>query len=148
MKKIINSEDRFILFFINLFDIDEDKLKEIFMKLKKFYNINIFGFYNIEAYIDKFYGTILKVYKDNELDLFYKQIDMHIVIDRDKSFLYKVNDFFFIKKLSNFNIYYYDNSFYLEIIKKITNKEMYNLIENSEMIFEGIDTIKNKGKLL
>ena len=69
MKVIINSNDNFILFFnklneeLNLNDNYEEEFKNIFLKLKNYYNINIYGFYNIFVYIDKYYGTILKVEK-------------------------------------------------------------------------------------
>jgi len=150
MKIIINNEDSFILFFNDLNNINLDnyeEFKEVFLKLKKYYNINIYGFYNVIVYIDKYYGKILKIDKDNELDLFYKQVDMNIVI-KNENFLYKINDYFFINNLNNFNIYFYNNDFYLEIKKEIKNNEIYSLIENSEIIFEDIDIIKNKGKLI
>ena len=154
MKVIINSNDNFILFFnklndkLYLNDNYEEEFKNIFLRLKNYYRINIYGFYNIFVYKDKHYGTILKVEKDKELDLFYKQIDMHIVIE-DNTFLYKVDDYFFINDLSDYNIYYYNDNFYLEIINKISNNELFTLIENSTIIFgEETDIIKNKGKLL
>ena len=154
MKVIINSNDNFILFFnklndkLDLNDNYEEEFKNIFLRLKNYYRINIYGFYNIFVYKDKYYGTILKVEKDKELDLFYKQIDMHIVIE-DNTFLYKVDDYFFINDLSDYNIYYYNDNFYLEIINKISNNELFTLIENSTIIFgEETDIIKNKGKLL
>ena len=151
MKVIINSENEFILFFnalnsINIDDINEDNFKDIFLKLKKNYNINIYGFYNIEVFINKYYVSIIKITKDNDLDLFYKQVDMHIIIYKNSVFLYKVNDYFFINNLDNFNIYYYNDFFYLEIIKNITNKEMLYLIENSLVIFEDVDKIKSNCK--
>ena len=153
MKVIINSNDNFILFFnklndkLDLNDNYEEEFKNIFLRLKNYYKINIYGFYNVYVYKDKYYGTILKIEKDKELDLFYKQIDMHIVIE-DSNFLYKINDYFFINNLSNYNIYYYNNNFYLEIKNEINNKELFTLIENSIIIFEGTDIIKTKGKLL
>lgn len=153
MKVIINNEDSFILFFnklnnINLSDNYEEEFKKIFLRLKKYYNINIYGFYNVIVYINNYYGTILKIEKDKDLDIFYKQVDMHIVIEKDYIILYKVKDYFFIKNLDSFNIYYYEDNFYLEIKKQLRNKEMYNLIENSEIVFENIDIIKNKGEII
>ena len=152
MKVIINNEDSFILFFnklnsINLDDNYEEEFKNIFLRLKKYYNIDIYGFYNVIVYINNYYGIILKVEKDKELDMFYKQIDMHI-IEKNTNFLYKINDYFLIKNINNFNIYFYKNSFYLEIKKELKNKDMYYLIENSEIIFEDIDNIKNKSLIL
>ena len=152
MKIIINNEDSFILFFSNLNNINldnyEEEFKKIFLSLKKYYNININGFYNIIVYINNYYGIILKVEKDNDLDVYYKQVDMHIIIEKDYTFLYKIEDYYFINNLNLFNIYYYNNEFYLEIKEKIEDKDMYNLIENSEIIFENIDVIKNKGKMI
>ena len=149
MKIVINSNDDFILFFNKLNDISlddnyEEEFKKIFLKLKRYYSINISGFYNVYVYIDNYYGTILRVIKD-EFDLYYKQIDMHITIE-NINFLYKVSDYFFIKNLNNYNIYYYNSCFYLEIIEKLIDKDMMNLIENSEIIYNDIDIIRNKGK--
>ena len=152
MKVIINNEDSFILFFNKLNNINldnyEEEFKKIFLSLKKYYNIKINGFYNIIVYINNYYGIILKVEKDNDLDVYYKQVDMHIIIEKDYTFLYKIEDYYFINNLNLFNIYYYNNEFYLEIKEKIEDKDMYNLIENSEIIFENIDVIKNKGKMI
>ena len=153
MKIIINNEDSFILFFNKLNDIDlndnyEEEFKNIFLRLKKYYNIDIYGFYNVIVYINNYYGIILKIEKDKDLDIFYKQVDMHIIIEKDYTILYKIKDYFFIENLENYNIYYYNDYFYLEIKKYLKNKEMFNLIENSEIIFENINIIKNKGKLI
>ena len=153
MKVIINSEKNFILFFnkfnedLNLDDNYEDKFKNILLKLKKYYGINIYGFYNVYVYNNKYYGTILKIERENELDLMYKQIDMHIVIEKDSKILYKVNDILFIKNKEKYNIYFYNNMFYLEIIDDLLEKEMLELLENSIVIFENID-ITNKAKLI
>ncbi len=103
MKIIINNEDSFILFFNDLNDINLDnyeEFKKIFLKLKKYYNLNISGFYNVIVYTDKYSRKILKIDKDNDLDLFYKQVDMNIVI-KNENFLYKINDYFFINNLNN-----------------------------------------------
>ena len=153
MKVIINSEKSFILFFnkfIEELDLDdnyEDKFKNILLKLKKYYGINIYGFYNVYVYNNKYYGTILKIEKENDFDLMYKQIDMHIVIEKDSKVLYKVSDILFIKNKEKYNIYFYNNMFYLEIIDDLLEKEMLELLENSIVIFENTDII-NKAKLI
>lgn len=149
MKIIVNNDD-IILFFnrlnnINFKDNYEEEFKKIFIKLKNVYNINVIGFYNVYVYVDKYYGYIIKMIKDDDITSYYKQIDMHVVIE-NIDFLYKIKDIFFIKNLNKYNIYYYNNNFYLEINKKLSNKEYYTLIENSEIIYEDIiDIIKNKG---
>ena len=146
MKIIINDSDNFILFFNKLNDIsldNEDDYKNIFLKLKHFYNIDIYGFYNINVFIDNNYGYILKIKKEDDLDLYYKQIDMHISVEKI-NILYKVNDFFFINNLDKFNIYFYDDFFYLEIIDEISDKEYNYLLENSEIIYENINIFNNK----
>ena len=146
MKIIINDSDNFILFFNKLNDIsldNEDDYKNIFLKLKHFYNIDIYGFYNINVFIDNNYGYILKIKKEDDLDLYYKQIDMLISVEKI-NILYKVNDFFFINNLDKFNIYFYDDFFYLEIIDEISDKEYNYLLENSEIIYENINIFNNK----
>lgn len=153
MKVIISSEKKFILFFnkfneeLNLEDNYEEKFKNMLLKLKKYYSINIYGFYNVYVYSNKYYGTILKIERENDFDLVYKQIDMHIVIEKDSKILYKVNDILFIKNKEKYNIYFYNDIFYLEIIDDLLEKEMLELLENSEIIFENTDII-NKARLI
>ena len=71
----------------------EKYLKKLFKILNNKYNIAVEGFYNITVYIDKYYGIILHLEKE-ELDYYeyYKnQVDMRLVTVHT-DFMYEVDD--------------------------------------------------------
>lgn len=111
----------------------EKYLKSLFKKLNEYYNLKIEGYYDIDIYIDKFYGVIMHMEKEefDYYDYYSNQIDMRIVC-HDSTFLYKVNDI--PDYYDKFNVKIKNNNIYLEIKDKLTNKEMMNLIENTEEI--------------
>ena len=91
----------------------QDYFKDLFVKLKNNYNININGYYYINVYKDKYYGCILEMKKE-ELDYMEYldgQVDMNIVIDTNDTFLYEMNDYFNIDKslINSVNVYKYNN---------------------------------------
>ena len=113
---------------INIKEEIEEKIKEIFKKIKKIYKIEIEGFYNIEVYSDKNYGVIFHIKKEQleYYDYFKGQIDMRLIIN-DTTFYYEVDDIILEDKTK---IHIKDNRIYLEIIKPLTKKEMMYLQEN------------------
>lgn len=104
----------------------EENFKQIFETLKYCYNIEINGFYDIDVYIDKNYGIIIEMKKEDIDFDFYDQVDMKISFHNQK-FLYQIDD---IKKYKK--IYKYKNKFY-------TNK--YD-IEHSIPIYKTNDILK------
>lgn len=84
----------------------EENFKQIFETLKYCYNIEINGFYDIDVYIDKNYGIIIEMKKEDIDFDFYDQVDMKISFHNQK-FLYQIED---IKR--NKKIYKYKNKFY------------------------------------
>ena len=113
----------------------EKYLKKIFKILNNKYNIAVEGFYNITVYIDKYYGIVLHLEKE-ELDYYeyYKnQVDMRLITVHT-DFMYEVDDipFDIIKKvkISNKN-----KNIYLTLKEKLTDLEMMKLIENSKLIY-------------
>lgn len=104
----------------------EGNFKQIFETLKYCYNIEINGFYDIDVYIDKNYGIIIEMKKEDIDFDFYDQVDMKISFHNQK-FLYQIED---IKR--NKKIYKYKNKFY-------TNK--YD-IEHSIPIYKTNDIFK------
>ena len=113
----------------------EKYLKNLFKTLKNKYNIIIQGFYNITVYIDKYYGVILNLNKEDDYyDYFKNQVDMHLII-MDTEVLYQVED---IPKnlLEKVKIYIKDNNIYLKINKELTNLEMMKLVECSKVVYE------------
>ena len=113
----------------------EKYLKKLFKILNNKYNIAVEGFYNITVYIDKYYGIVLHLEKE-ELDYYeyYKnQVDMRLITVHT-DFMYEVDDipFDIIKKvkISNKN-----KNIYLTLKEKLTDLEMMKLIENSKLIY-------------
>ena len=113
----------------------EKYLKKLFKTLNNKYNISIEGFYNITVYIDKFYGIVLHLEKEDiEYYEYYKnQVDMRLItIDTD--FMYEVND---IPKdiLNKVKICIKNNNIYLIIKNDLTDLEMMKLLETSTLIY-------------
>lgn len=114
----------------------EKYLKNMFIVLNDKYNIHIEGFYEICVYIDKHYGAIFHLEKENYdyYDYYKNQVDMRIT-KNNKDFLYVVED---IPKclLNKVNVLIKNNKIYLKIKKCLSNYEMMLLSENSEIIYE------------
>ncbi len=114
----------------------EKYLKKLFKTLKNKYNITVEGFYDITVYIDKYYGVIFHLEKE-DLDYydFYKnQVDMRI-ITIDTEFMYKVDDIP-LNLLDKINIFAINNEIYIKIKDDLTNLEMMELVENSRLVFD------------
>lgn len=111
----------------------EKYLREIIETLKNIYNINIEGFYDVNVYVDKYYGIILNFNKEKlEYYDYFNGIEMNINL-KEASFLYKVSDIPF-NILNKLEIKQLNNSIYLKIIKELNQKEFMNLIEHTEKI--------------
>lgn len=112
--KVDNIDDKIIIYLRDMYSDDlEDLCQNIIEKLKKYYNIQLKGFYEVNMYVDKTYGTVLE-FNLEELDLYYdyNDIDLHI-IKKDGTFLYQVDDIFDI----NIDYFYlYNNNFYIPVL--------------------------------
>ena len=104
----------------------EKYLKELFKVLKDDYSVNIEGFYDVVIYIDKYYGIVIHMEKEN-LDYYnyYKEVDMRISI-KNSTFLYQVDDY-----IKNKKIHIINNNMYLEITNP---SDLIYIIENSNSI--------------
>ena len=104
-------------------------LINVFDNLKKYYNITFTSDYNLELYINRYYGMILEI-TENE-DLIYDDIvNLKLNILRDTLFLYEVDD---PLEYINYEIYYYNDKFYVN-----AKREDINLIENSNLVYGDI----------
>ncbi len=120
----------------------EDYFRALFLKLEEYYHIEIEGFYNIQVFLDKNEGMVLKLEKE-DMDYYpFHQVEMRIVKE-DTVFLYKVDDILDFLPL-NVEIYSYKNEFYIKNNKK---KQVYNLYEVGKLIYENTDIILKKGIL-
>ena len=113
----------------------EKYLKKLFKTLKNKYNIIIEGFYDITVYIDKYYGVVLHLEKEDidYYDYFKNQVDMRISTI-NTCFLYLVEDIpsSLINKVEICKI---DDNIYLKIKKELTNIEMMKLLESSTISY-------------
>lgn len=118
------------------FDCSEENFKELFLKLKKYYKLDLKGYLKINVYQDNNYGVILEIIKEDieYIDYFNNQVEMKIII-YDEEFLYLLNNVYDIKILKKGQIYQKDN-IYFKINKKLAKNEMLNLLENVKIIYE------------
>lgn len=124
----------------------EKYFKELFLKLKEYYNIKINGYYNINVYIDEFYGVVLELQKEelDYYDYFDNQVDMHILTE-EVQFLYLIEDYFIINELNISKLYYYKDKYY--ILPNINTDYNY-LLENSEVVYKNTKEIIKFGRVI
>lgn len=157
--KIVNLDENCMTIFLNNFCLKElefdikgdleEYFKELFLKLKKYYSINILGYYNIDVYIDNNYGLIMNLIKEDieYYDYFDNQIDMRISLKNSK-FLYCVDDPLSLIEFNNSEVYVYKDRYYLDFINDIDDKTMMYLLEFSEIIFDKqVEIIRHSQKL-
>ena len=126
--KLIVDNNKFIVFLNKDENIDFDNktkmekyFKDLFSKIKNKYNVDISGYYNIDIYIDKYYGSIIEI-EDEQLDYYtyFNQIDMEINVLKNSLFLYEIGYEFLDKKILDKVICYKINDkIYLQIISDI-----------------------------
>lgn len=118
--------------------------KKIFQKIGWKNKINNIVF--LDFYIDNQYGIIILIDSYHSYFNFKDEIEVKITIHNDIPFLYQV-DYFTPNEinLKNYNIYYYNNKYYLELKNKINTKDYLNLLESSQPIYKDTSEIIDKG---
>lgn len=104
-------------------------LINVFDNLKKYYNITFDSDYNLELYINRYYGMILEI-TENEDFIYDDIVNLKLNILRDTLFLYEVDD---PLEYINYEIYYYNDKFYVN-----AKREDINLIEDSNLVYGDI----------
>ena len=104
-------------------------LINVFDNLKKYYNITFDSDYNLELYINRYYGMILEI-TENEDFIYDDIVNLKLNVLRDTLFLYEVDD---PLEYINYEIYYYNDKFYVN-----AKKEDIDLIENSNLVYGDI----------
>ncbi len=104
-------------------------LINVFDNLKKYYNITFDSDYNLELYINRYYGMILEI-TENEDFIYDDIVNLKLNVLRDTLFLYEVDD---PLEYINYEIYYYNDKFYVN-----AKREDINLIENSNLVYGDI----------
>ena len=116
----------------NKYNEDSDIKKiliNVFDNLEKYYNITFTTDYNLELYINRYYGMILEI-KENEDFIYDDIVNLKLNVLRDTLFLYEVDD---PLEYINYEIYYYNDKFYVN-----AKREDINLIENSNLVYGDI----------
>lgn len=116
----------------NKYNEDSDIKKiliNVFDNLEKYYNITFTNDYNLELYINRYYGMILEI-TENEDFICDDIVNLKLNILRDTLFLYEVDD---PLEYINYEIYYYNDKFYVN-----AKREDIDLIENSNLVYGDI----------
>lgn len=140
--KLLNydEEDEYLIFLNNIYtnDLDfkdehklEKSFKKIVINMKKKYNIDLFGFYEVSVFYNKKIGSLFKIIKIDNYNLYNRNVDLKIIICLNCCFYFKTLDFDIIKNYKNIN--YYNNEFYINVDDIDDN--MINLIEHGEVLF-------------
>ena len=155
MKINIISDLEYIIYLYNLtsdFEFNNEEniekfLRQLFIKLKNFYNITIEGYFDVDVYIDDYYGMVLDLKKEifEYYDYFDNQVEMKIVINKCK-FLFLVDYFDFDK--NKYDVYKYLDKIYLLPKIKINKSEMSLLMEMSTLIFNSNEIFNNGKKII
>lgn len=147
MKVNIIDENNIIVFLFERTDYLKDALKSmksLFEKLKKIYNLDIEGYYFIDIYKDPYYGMVLELEKERTTFLsLTTKVDARIEV-HDVTFLYQVDDPFFITDFTNINVYYYKDKIYL----KLNDNNCLKVVENSKLIYKNTDNIIKQSKIM
>ena len=86
-------------------------IKNLILKLKRIYKINIKGFYKIKIYLNKIltYINFIKIDDDNYDN---DEIDFRILIIYNKEIYFKYEDY---NLINNKNVFYYKDFYYINI---------------------------------
>ena len=124
----------------------QEYLKRIFINLKNWYDINVYGYFNINCFLNDYYGAILEIEQsDIDFSIYSKKTDIKFTIFKDSKILFKTKNYF-LKDLikSECNIHIYNNNYYIEI-KELTEKDIAYMLENAEIIYGNeVESIINK----
>lgn len=104
-------------------------LINVFDNLEKYYGITFTSDYNLDLYINRYYGMILEI-KENEDFIYDDIVNLKLNVLRDTLFLYEVDD---PLEYINYEIYYYNDKFYVN-----AKREDINLIEDSNLVYGDI----------
>lgn len=116
----------------NKYNEDSDIKKiliNVFDNLEKYYNITFTTDYNLELYINRYYGMILEI-TENEDFIYDDIVNLKLNVLRDTLFLYEVDD---PLEYINYEIYYYNDKFFVN-----AKREDIDLIENSNLVYGDI----------
>lgn len=144
--KLVFCDDSNLILFLNNMTIpkvdfeDREELEEyfraLFLKLKDVYQVVIQGYYNIDIYIDSFYGAVIEIEKE-ELDYFEyddNQVDMRICIHQT-SILYELEEYIPLNP-KEYDMIWYGNKWYAKLKQKVNDIYLGRLLEHSDIHYQ------------
>ena len=152
MKIVVNNDDFIIYKVGKCFDIKsldkeylEEEIKKVLLLVKKRLSKSISGFYNVVLYNNIYYGYILEVNKESDLDFFQELIDINLKIVNNAEMYLKFNDYFLINK---YNVFKYLDNYYISI-KDIKLNDLIKLSDFYDVIYgDKLSFAKSKFKSL
>ncbi len=145
--KLVMHKDNIIVFlnktYIQNIDLTdkssvEKYLGKLILQIKRKYDIELYGYYNITLYVDMNYGIIINIKKEEleYLDYFNNELEMNIEVIED-SFLYQIEDIFSLDKyiLNKFEIYKNKEKLFLKAKENISDIELGLILENAKMMY-------------
>lgn len=144
--KLITMDDNFITMFLTNISFDlsddtevlEERFRQIFVKLKEIYDLEIEGYYGIDVYIDPCFGIVVEMESEDleYFDYFDNQVEMRIVLHTDIPILYEFDDVLDIPELLliKLDVFFDNNKYYGQTKKKLENLEIGYLLEMSKNI--------------
>ena len=116
----------------------EQEFKNLFIKLKNIYNLELNGYYEVTVYVNDVYGIIIAMEKDDDeyIKIFGDTLDMKITFKFDCEIFYKIENIDFIN-FNNYNLYYCNNELFLSLKNnlKLSYKDYLYLLENSSIVY-------------
>lgn len=74
-------------------------IKRILASLKVQYGISLNGYYNIDIYIDKYYGMVIEIMNQNDfLPIYTDEIEINVNLNKKNYFLYEIDDILLIPR--------------------------------------------------
>lgn len=156
--KIILDNNHLTIFLNNLYlkdkNLNDKNEVEVFLgklikKIKFYYDLTLEGFINVWLYLDKNYGAVVKIEKEDieYFDYFNGALDMNIKV-METNFLYEMEELFPKDFLNKFILYKYRDKFYLKPKEKLNDREMSILLENSKIIYKNIVEITSGSEIV
>lgn len=133
--KIVSNDDNYIIYVLanDLDDINlKDYVKKIILKVKDKLVRYISGFYEVEVYLNDFYGVIIEMFKKSDFDFFKDFIELDININENSTMYFEFEDYFTI--LNKKDIYFHNNKYYVNI-NKLNSKELLKMSEYGRIIY-------------
>lgn len=137
-------EDDLIILYLNKFlfksidfsdkEVLQKYIKGLLLKLQDNYSLEFKGYYDITLYVDRNYGVIIEICREEleYLDYFGEGIEINTRIIED-SFLYEVNDIDF----SSCMVYILGSNVYIRPKDSISNVSMGKIMEKTSRIIYG-----------